>query len=69
MEYDCAPDGSFEPLQCHPEGQNLLCFCTDPSNGTPVPDTETIVTTRDDAPLNCANLCKFFFERETFGLS
>ena len=56
MEYDCAPDGSFEPLQCSPEGQ---CSCVDPSSGALVPDTETTVVTRDDAP-DCARLCKFF---------
>ena len=50
-DYDCAPDGSFEPLQCKPGPENLLrCFCVNPGDGTEVNNTEVIVSSRDDAP-------------------
>ena len=58
MSYKCALDGSFEPLQCRPEADDLLqCFCVDPDSGVSIPNTETMVTTRDDAP-DCARLGK-----------
>ena len=54
--YECASDGSFEPLQCRPEASDLLrCFCVNPDSGAMIPNTETVVTTRDDAP-DCASL-------------
>lgn len=52
MNFDCAPDGSFEPLQCQLEGESLHCVCVQPSNGTPIEGTRVIVDDTKDAP-NC----------------
>ena len=58
MQYECAPDGSFEPLQCRSDVEGLLrCFCVNPNSGETIADTETVVTTRSDAP-DCARLCE-----------
>lgn len=52
LDYDCAPDGSFEPLQCQTEGDNLRCVCVQPSNGSPIMNTLVIIDDIEDAP-NC----------------
>ena len=50
-EFECAPDGSFEPLQCQSIAGNLLqCVCVDPNSGRVITGTETTVADRDDAP-------------------
>lgn len=50
-DYDCAPDGSFEPLQCDLGAENLLsCVCVNPGDGTRIDNTEVTVSSRDDAP-------------------
>lgn len=56
VEYECAPDGSFKPLQCESAAEDLLrCFCVNPSDGTPIANTEVTVASRDDAP-DCDHL-------------
>ena len=51
VEFDCAPDGNFEPLQCQPVvGDLLRCVCVNPSDGALIENTEVIVASRDDAP-------------------
>ena len=50
-EFECTPDGNFEPLQCQSIAGNLLnCVCVDPSSGLVITGTETTVADRDDAP-------------------
>lgn len=46
----CAPDGSFEPLQCQPVGDLFRCQCVNPSDGSVIESTEVIVGNVDDAP-------------------
>lgn len=58
VEFDCAPDGSFRPLQCQTGVENLLrCICVDPRDGKLIVGTSVTVTRRDDAP-NCDRLGK-----------
>ena len=52
VDYDCAPDGSFEPLQCQSEGDILRCVCVEPSTGSPIVNTQITVDDIEDAP-NC----------------
>ena len=56
VNFDCAQDGSFEPLQCQPEGEDLRCVCVQPKDGTPIGGTQVIVDDVEDAPNNCAKL-------------
>ena len=49
--FDCASDGSFEPLQCQPGAGGLLnCVCVDPSTGDPIENTAVTVADVNDAP-------------------
>lgn len=51
QEFECTPDGNFEPLQCQLIAGNLLtCVCVNPSSGHVISGTETTVASRDDAP-------------------
>lgn len=51
MDFSCAPDGSFEPLQCQPNGDDdLRCVCVNPNDGTPIQGTDMQVDDRDEAP-------------------
>ena len=51
MDYNCAPDGSFEPLQCQPDIESTLrCVCVNPSNGDPISGTDMTVNSIDEAP-------------------
>ena len=60
-EFECASDGSFEPLQCQPIAGNLLnCVCVNPSNGLTITGTEITVADRDDAP-DCDRLGECVF--------
>ena len=66
VDYDCAPDGSFEPLQCQPDVEGLMrCVCVQPGDGTPIPGTDVLVENIEDAPdcdqLGKINFCHVFF--------
>ena len=51
QEFECAPDGTFEPLQCQPAIEGLLlCVCVNPNNGSVIVGTEATVDSRDNAP-------------------
>ena len=59
QEFVCAPDGTFEPLQCQPALEGLFgCVCVRPSDGSLVMGTEVFVAGKDDAP-DCALLGEF----------
>ena len=59
VEFDCAPDGSFRPLQCQTGVENLLrCICVNPRDGKLIVGTSVTVTSRDEAP-NCDRLGKY----------
>ena len=54
----CAPDGSFEPLQCQAVGDLFRCQCVNPSDGNEIAATAVTVVSMDDAP-NCDRLGKY----------
>lgn len=55
-KYDCAPDGTFEPLQCQSAPEGLIsCVCVDPSTGEVIAGSEVTEDSRDDVP-NCDRL-------------
>ena len=54
----CAPDGSFEPLQCQSVGDLFRCQCVNPSDGSVIVSTEVTVTNMDDAP-DCDRLGEY----------
>ena len=60
QDFDCAPDGTFEPLQCQSFNGVLNCVCVNPSNGAAIAGSEVTVSSRDDAP-DCENLGKTTF--------
>ena len=54
----CAPDGSYEPLQCQPIGGLFRCRCVNPSDGNAIESTEVTVSNVDDAP-DCDRLGEY----------
>ena len=51
QDFECAPDGTFEPLQCQSTPDGLIsCVCVNPSSGEIVQDSDMFVADRDDAP-------------------
>ena len=57
-EFDCADDGSFEPLQCRAVGDVFVCHCVQPSSGDIIPGTEVSVADLADAP-DCDSLGEY----------
>ena len=54
----CAPDGSFEPLQCQSVGDLFRCWCVNPNDGSAIASTEVTVANMDDAP-DCDRLGEY----------
>ena len=46
----CNPNGDFQPLQCRTEGSITTCECVQPSDGTPIPGTQVVISDLDDIP-------------------
>ena len=64
-EFDCAADGSFEPLQCQSGAAGLLeCVCVNPSAGNAIENTAVTVADMDDA-LECDYLGECIVENNT----
>ena len=64
-EFDCASDGSFEPLQCRSRTTDLLdCVCVEPSTGNAIENTAMAVADMDDA-LECDHLGERIVENNT----
>ena len=64
-DFDCASDGSFEPLQCQSRVAGLFeCVCVEPSTGNTIDDTAVTVADMDDAP-ECDYLGECIVENNT----
>lgn len=50
LDLECTPEGDFEALQCNTEAGLITCVCVQPSDGTPIPNTEVVVADFADVP-------------------